>query len=94
MSEFYDLYNDEFFIIDSNNLNSLESKLYGFSILDNKIVYDDDDVNNDSNLLGFGSYIHLKNFENKISIYQDLNGTWGLYLYIKKMIILLFLIVF
>ena len=32
MSEFDDLYEDEFFIIDSNKLDDVKSKLYGYLI--------------------------------------------------------------
>ena len=80
MSEFSELYGDEFFIIDSNNFNSVESRLYGFSILNNNVVQNED-VDDNTELLGFGSYVHIKNLKDKISIHQDLNGCWGLYIY-------------
>lgn len=80
MSEFSKLYDDEFFIIDSKNLELVNPKLYGFSILNSAIVKNED-IDNDVNLLGLGSYIHIKEDDDKIFIYQDFNGSWGLYLY-------------
>lgn len=80
LSEFSELYDNQFFIVDSNNFKSIKSRLYGFSILNNHVVQNKD-VDNDTELLGFGSYVHIKNLENEISIHQDLNGCWGLYIY-------------
>ena len=80
MSEFSKLYDDEFFIIDSKSLEFVNPKLYGFSILNSAIVKNED-IDNDVNLLGLGSYIHIKDDDDKIFIYQDFNGSWGLYLY-------------
>lgn len=80
MSEFKELYGNEFFIIDSNNVESIKSRLYGFSILRNGII-ENDDLTEDMELLGFGSYIHIKENYDEITIHQDLNGSWGLYIF-------------
>ncbi len=80
MSEFSELYGDSFFIIDSNNFRGINDKLYGFSILNNTIVKEED-IDSNTLLSGFGAYVHIKDYNEKISIYQDSNGSWGLYLY-------------
>ncbi len=38
MSEFEKYFKDEFFIIDSNNLENVETKLYGFIFDEGKII--------------------------------------------------------
>ena len=76
MSEFYDLFNEEFFIIDSNNLCSVEEKLYGFILNNGEVIYD----SNIDKLTGEGTYVLVKNLEDKISIFQDFNGSYGLYI--------------
>lgn len=77
MDEFYKYFNDEFFIIDSNNLDLIENKLYGFYFDGKKIIKLDDIYN----LTGEGTYIYIKNVSEKIQIFQDFNGSYGLYLY-------------
>lgn len=83
MSEFNELYDEHFFVIDSNNLDSIKSKFYGFSIFDNNIIREDN-FKDESNLSGLGSYLYVKSDKNNISIYQDYNGSWGLYLYKER----------
>ena len=80
MVEFSSLYDQEFFIIDSNNLHSVKSRLFGFSILNGDIVKNGDTCDN-INQLGLGSYININVDDEKISIYQDFGGCWGLYLF-------------
>lgn len=80
MSEFNQLYDDEFFLITSDNLSDVNTKFYGYTIIDNNILYniDDSDV---EKLNGEGSYIFVLRKENEIHIYQDFIGCYGLYLY-------------
>ena len=80
MVEFDELFENDFFIIDSNKLNEINSKFYGFAITDNKLVYDICDLKNEK-LDGTGSYIYINKSNNTIEIYQDNNGTFGIYIY-------------
>ncbi|WP_295722496.1 ABC transporter ATP-binding protein [uncultured Methanobrevibacter sp.] len=80
MSEFDEFYNDEFFIIDSNNLDSINSKLYGFCIHNSKIIQNQE-ITHDFNFLDYGIFINVKVTEDEIKIYQDFNGSYGLYLF-------------
>lgn len=79
MDEFFNSYSDEFFIIDCNNLDSVKSKLYGFSICNGEIIFNHDIVENKLN--GLGTYICIEKNNNSISISQDNNGNWGLYIF-------------
>ena len=82
ISEFDELFGDKFFIIDSNNLELVKSKLYGFAIQDNKIIqnesYDDHTIFD-----GNGTYIQVIKSGEDISIYQDFNGSFGIYIFEK-----------
>lgn len=70
----------EFFIISSDNLEEIQSSLYGFCYVDNKIVENVDDIGkNEPN--GDGAYVLIKRNNNIISIEQDFIGSYGLYLY-------------
>ncbi len=73
---------DNFFIIDSNNLDSIKTKLYGFSILEdsNNISNIDDKLN----LNGSGCYVYLYVNNDKITIHQDYIGCYGIYLFQNK----------
>lgn len=79
MDEFDTLFGDEFFIIDSLNLNQIESKLYGFSLNDGEII---DNTNFNEHILdGSGAYVEVNVIGDEIIISQDFNGSYGLYLY-------------
>ena len=78
MNEFDKYYEDEFFIIDSNNIDSINSKLYGFAICDLEIVQNQEEITPDSNC---GVFINLKADDNEIRITQDFNGSYTLYLF-------------
>lgn len=77
INEFEKYFNNEFFIIDSNSLNSIENKLYGF-LFDIGIVTDCQNINN---VTGEGTYIYIKKVHDTIEIFQDFNGNYGLYLF-------------
>lgn len=77
MSEFHDLYDDEFFIIDSDDLDCVEEKLYGFVLSDGRVCYDA----NVENLTGEGTYVLIKVSNSQITVHQDFNGSYGLYVY-------------
>ena len=79
MSEFNDLFSDEFFIIDSKNIDSVkDDKLYGFILSNGKVI---ENNFNDLELNGEGAYVLIKNNIDAISIHQDFNGSFGLYVY-------------
>lgn len=70
----------EFFIIESNNLKSVEDSFYGFCIQDNKIVRSLDDI--DPNKIdGNGVYVLIQTNQQKITIKQDFIGSYGIYVY-------------
>ena len=80
MSEFEELYGNEFFVIDSNNLNSIKDKTYGFTLesLCNDITSENIEFNHE------GSYVSIKTDDKSIFIEQDYNGSYGLYLFKKE----------
>ena len=83
MDEFERYFNDEFFIIDSNNLNSVKQNFYGFTIQGDTIIQKEniEQIDINSNFNGFGAYIYVKVNEENITLLQDYVGTYGLYLY-------------
>ena len=72
----------EFFFIDSNNLDSVKTRFYGYSIQDTGI-YEEDNLDEQAiaGLDGCGCYIYVKADNNEITIQQDFNGAYGMYLY-------------
>ncbi len=70
---------EEFFIIDSFNLNNVNQKLYGYAIKDKDIIIDKNI--NINNLDGTGAYTYIHKDKEKIKILQDFNGSYGLYFY-------------
>lgn len=72
----------EFFLIDSENLAAVQTKLYGYSIQASGI-YEDDNLTEDAakNLDGRGCYVYVEVRGGQITISQDLNGSWGIYLF-------------
>ena len=72
----------EFFLIDSNNLAEVKTRLYGYSIQATGI-YEEDNLTEDAaaNLDGRGCYVYVEARDGKITIKQDLNGCWGIYLF-------------
>lgn len=82
MMDFKDGFDDEFFIIDSNNLNDVEPRLYGFMINDKEIILDDT-FDESTNMSNEGAYILVEQKDDIISIRQDFNGAYGLYLFEK-----------
>lgn len=83
MTEFEKLYDDEFFIIDSDNLKSVTSKMYGFTIIDTNIHFNPTYINEEK-LDGTGTYVYISEKNNEITIFQDFSGSYGLYYYFNK----------
>ena len=72
----------EFFLIDSDNLSNVQPRLYGYSIQADGI-YEDDNLTPEAvkNLDGRGCYVYVEARDGQITIKQDLNGCWGIYLF-------------
>ena len=81
-SEFFELTKDEYFVIDSNNLNSINSKLYGFALFDGNVV-SNSNIKDDMELNGVGTYVHVIKTQGNIEISQDFNGSYGLFVFRK-----------
>ena len=78
--------NQNFFVIDSNNLDNIIPHMYGFSISKNGILTD-----NYYKILGEyeeplpqGVYIMIRKIKEKIIINQDFYGCFGLYIFENK----------
>lgn len=82
-TEFEEIFGDEFFIMDSNNLEDISEMLYGFSIIDGMIV-ENENYDNHQQFTGEGAYLYIKVNDETISIFQDFIGSYGLYLFIKN----------
>lgn len=82
MSEFDELYDDEFFIIDSEKLDYVTSKLYGY-LIDGSNFYTDENRDVNAKLTGLGAYIDVDRRFNEIILKQDANGSFGIYVYKK-----------
>lgn len=77
---------DNFFIIDSNNLEEIHSHMYGFSVSKKGIL-----TNNYYKKLGcyeepdpMGVYVMIRKIEDEIIINQDFSGNFGIYIYENK----------
>ena len=72
----------EFFLIDSENLSEVQTRLYGYSIQASGI-YEEDNLTPEAvkGLDGRGCYVYVEARDGKITIRQDLNGSWGIYLF-------------
>ena len=80
------LINENFFVIDSNNLSNISSHLYGFFISKNGIITDNyfKQLGEYEEPLPQGVYVMIRKIEKKIIINQDFYGSYGIYLYEKK----------
>lgn len=73
---------DNFFIIDSFNLEQIQTKLYGFCIQGEDIIKNSDVLNEDVTGTD-GAFIYIKRSNETITIKQDFTGAYGLYLFQK-----------
>ncbi len=87
-TNFFDI-EKEFFVIDSDNLDKISTRFYGFSVQETGI-YEEESITEDAlaQLDGCGCYISITRNGNlnsmgggKITIQQDFNGCYGIYLY-------------
>ncbi len=72
----------EFFLIDSENLSQVRPRLYGYSI-QRSGIYEEDNLTPEAiaGLDGRGCYVYVDVRDGKITIKQDVNGCWGIYLF-------------
>lgn len=82
MDEFENLFGKEFFVIDSNNLDTVVERLYGYAFQDGSIV-EEDTYNRNNTLESDGAYVHITIDDDFINISQDNIGSYGLYVYEK-----------
>lgn len=73
---------EAFFVIESECLEQVAEKLYGFAIVDGQIVEDVQTLG-ESPLTGDGAYVCVRKQNGKITVSQDFIGSYGLYLYEK-----------
>lgn len=71
---------EEFFVIDSDTLEEVQEKLYGFAIVNNTLTESLDKLG-DQVLNGSGAYICVRRTDGQITITQDFIGSYGIYLY-------------
>ena len=69
-----------FFVIDSKNLDDVNTKLYGYAISQDQIFTESDLIDNIL-IDGTGAYVYISVIDDKINIYQDINGCFGIYVY-------------
>ena len=72
--------NGEFFIIDSDYLNLVNSKLYGFTIINNEIIQNEN-ITSGFEPSPLGTFVYVEKTNKKIYISQDFNGSYGIYLF-------------
>lgn len=72
----------EFFLIDSENLTEVKTKFYGYSI-QRTGIYDEDNLTEEAvkGLDGRGYYVYVEVNDGEITIKQDLNGSYGIFLF-------------
>ena len=80
MNEFDRIFGNEFFIIDSNNINSIKTRLYGYTIQNDKVI-EMDELDDTQDITPDGAYIFVKVTNEEIIISQDFLGYYGLYVY-------------
>lgn len=74
----------EFLLLDSESLEDVRTRLYGYSVQSTGI-YEDENLTAEAvdHLDGCGCYLYVNVDKDSIRIHQDNNGSWGLYLYEK-----------
>ena len=80
------LINENFFVIDSNNLDTIIPHMYGFSISKKGILTDNyyKHLGEYEEPLPQGAYVMIRKIGDEIIINQDFYGSFGLYIYDKK----------
>lgn len=78
--KFEDISENNFFVIDSDNLKNLKTRLFGYIISDNEVITNEN-WGKKVKIDGTGAYVFIFKSKNQINIFQDLNGSFGLYFY-------------
>ncbi len=78
---FFDI-EKEFFIIDSEHLEDVQTRFYGFSVQSTGI-FENPNLTETAiaGLDGCGAYIYIERQQEEIRIKQDFNGAYGIYIY-------------
>lgn len=72
----------EFFIMDSEHLEDIRTKLYGFSIQNEGILEDENFSPDKANgMTGCGAYIYIERKDDTVTIKQDCNGSYGIFIF-------------
>ena len=66
MTEYDDLFSDEFFLIDVRNLNNVETKFYGYAFNSNLELVFNENIDNFDYLTPNGAYILVENTKKHI----------------------------
>lgn len=75
-------FEDNFFVITSDdNLNEIIPRLYGYAVLEDKLLINSHNCNRRFSGTDFGVYVNVTTDDNEINIYQDYFGSFGLHLY-------------
>ncbi len=72
---------DQFFIIDSNNMHEVTSRMYGYAITDDKIFDNIHEFDEQKHKNSSGSFIAIKRDDDVIKFYQDNIGSYGIFVY-------------
>ena len=80
------LIDENFFVFDSNSIETVESHMYGYSISDKGILTDNyfKLINKYQEPEPQGTYVMIIKFGKEIRLYQDFHGSIGIYIYENK----------
>ncbi len=70
----------QFFVLDSDNLENVTEKFYGYGFIENEIVFENSSLDY-SKLSRNGSFVYVNVDDINIKISQDYIGSYGLYYY-------------
>lgn len=75
---------EEYFIIDSEKLEEVRTKLYGFFVCDKGIIENTNlSEKNKDEMYGCGVYVYVENDGSNILIKQDINACYGIFVFKK-----------
>ena len=83
MDEFERLYSNEIFLFDSNNLENVDTRLYGFAFNNFDEIVTQNTFQENDQITPNGAYIYTEVKNDEIIIKQDFIGAYGIYLYRK-----------
>lgn len=81
MDEFKRLYPNEIFLFDSNNLENVDTKLYGFAFNNCDEIVTQNTLHENDKITPNGAYVYIDVKNDEIIIKQDFIGAYGIYLY-------------